>query len=200
MSKTGLFISLTAVLSLVGIGGVYALSQEPVDISGIVVAPSSTPKTVDLLPSYATLEEAALNAIKRDYQCSQAYECGGVIAQRPDGRFVVGPVSSNYRGDEVQSNLGVPIGWKLVAHHHTHPCLPDSHHTNYFSPEDTSGVISQHLLEFMGDLCTGQVHEFDYKTMKPDEEKTEDGYYLTQGRIIGTVPVSGKSMEPDTGL
>jgi hypothetical protein len=155
---------------------------------------------VDDLPAYDSLAEAGVAAIARDYKCSHVYECGGVIAQRPDGKFVVGPVRSDAAGDSVSLHYIVPSGWKLVADQHTHPCLPDSHHVNYFSPADVSNNLSGAIPGFMGDLCTGKVHFYDPATMSPNDEKTEDGFHLTQGKIVGQITVDGKSQEPDVGL
>src|SRR5580658_3157082 len=61
-------------------------------------------------PSYDTLEEAAVHGAQRLYECSHVYECGGSIAQRPDGKFVVGPVRTDYSGDSVAISHGVPMG------------------------------------------------------------------------------------------
>jgi hypothetical protein len=164
----------------------------------VSVAPA--PAGPDSLPAYSTLEEAGTRAIARAYQCSHVYECGGVIAQRPDGKYVVGPVRSDYSGDSVEIAYGVPMGYKLAADYHIHPCLPQSHHVAYFSPADTSNNIARHLIGFMGDLCTGKVHEFDPLTMKPDTDTLEDGLYLTQGKIVGQISVDGTKQEPNTGL
>src|ERR1700674_4119454 len=92
---------------------------------------------VNGLTGYDALEEAGVHGIERAYQCSHAYECSGSIALRPsDGKYVVGPVRSDYAGDSVQVNHSVPPGWKLVADFHTHPCNADSHDVGYFSPQD----------------------------------------------------------------
>ena len=154
------------------------------------------------LPTYDTLEEAGVHAIERDYKCSHAYECGGVIAQRPDGKYVVGPVHSEMQGDSVQIPTGVPKGWKLAADHHIHPCLAVSHEVAYFSPQDIEGSLAQNIPSFMGDMCTGKVHEFDPAKDSPNNEEpvTSPGIHITQGRIIGQIAVDGISMEPNTGL
>jgi hypothetical protein len=152
------------------------------------------------LPSYATIEEAGLQAILRAYKCSPYYECTGAIAQRPDGRFVVGSVHSDYSGDKVEGAHGVPKGWKLVGDFHTHPCLPDSHYPGVFSPEDIDSIMAHGVIGFLGDLCTGKVHMFDPHTMAPQTHLFEDGSWSTEGKVIGVIPVSGLSVEPKQGM
>lgn len=150
-------------------------------------------------PVFATVQEAAIQGIKQAYVCSHFYECAGVIAINPDGKYVAGPVHTSYAGDGVTDRDGVPMGYKLVASYHTHPCLPDSHHVGYFSNTDTVDYYDNHITGFMGDLCTGEVHEFDIDTMKPGETQVEDGVWLTKGKIIGKIAVDGHSMEPNVG-
>lgn len=174
------------------------LPPTPTQSKQAVIVPAKHLASDDL-PAYDTLEEAAVHAEARAYVCSHYYECGGTIAQRPDGRYVVGPVSSDYHGDDMMIHHGVPAGWKLVADFHTHPCLPDSHLPGYFSPQDTMENIAKRITGFVLDQCTGKVHEFDPLTMKPDAEQVE-GYYLTAGRVIGQIPVVGTSIEPSMGL
>jgi hypothetical protein len=154
------------------------------------------------LTGYDTLEEAGVRGIERAYRCSHAYECSGSIALRPsDGKYVVGPVRSDYAGDSVQVNHSVPPGWKLVGDFHTHPCNDSSHDVGYFSPQDMAEVTATGVTGFMGDLCTGEVHEFTPGRDKPNDVYLEDQeIYLSKGRVIGHIAVDGKSMEPDTGI
>lgn len=157
--------------------------------------------TLETLTGYDTLEEAAVHAVERAYACSHVYECGGVIAVREsDGKYVVGPVSSSYSGDSVQFRHGSPLGSHVVATYHTHPCHPQSHFDEYFSPEDLMGDITEHLVGIMGELCTGRVHEFDPLSMRPDTDEVQPGTFITQGKIIGQIKVDGASVEPDQGF
>jgi hypothetical protein len=152
------------------------------------------------LPSYATIEEAGLQAILRAYKCSPYYECTGAIAQRPDGRFVVGSVHSDYSGDKVEGAHGVPKGWRLAGDFHTHPCLPESHYPGIFSPQDIEDILEHGVVGFLGDLCTGKVHMFDPRTMAPHTHLFEDGSWSTEGKVIGVIPVTGVSLEPVQGM
>jgi hypothetical protein len=156
------------------------------------------------LPGYDTLVEAGIHAGARAVACSEVYECGGAIAQRPDGKFVVGPVSSSYYGDSVNADYGVPTGWKLAAGYHAHPCLPDSHFPWLFSPQDMANAFYMGVPEFVVDQCSGKVHEFDPKVDKQNDVVIEGGrHYASGGRIVGSVPIPGGlnvSKEPDTGL
>lgn len=188
---------------LLALVAVFLLAA-PAAVSPLTVAqiPISLIAALDDLPAYDTLEEAGVHAIARAYQCSHAYECGGPIAQRPDGKFVVGPVYSSYLGDSLEMHHGVPPGWKLVADYHTHPCLPQHHDVPYFSPQDLEGYLSERLPGFMGDLCTGNVHEFVPGKDAPDNEEppNDPGVHLTQGRIVGHIAVDGIDQEPNTGM
>jgi hypothetical protein len=158
--------------------------------------------SVEALTGYDTLEEAGVHGIERAYQCSHSYECSGAITLRPsDGKYVVGPVRSDYSGDSVQVNHNVPMGWKLVADFHTHPCNAESHDVGYYSPQDMAEVTAVGITGFMGDLCTGEVHEFTPGKDKPNDVYLEDQeIYLSKGRIVGHITVDGKSQEPDTGI
>jgi hypothetical protein len=159
-------------------------------------------RTDDSLTGYDTLEEAGVHGIERAYQCSRAYECFGAIALRPsDNKYVVGPVRTDYAGDSVQVDHKVPPGWKLVADFHTHPCNADSHEVPYFSPQDMAEVTARKITGFMGDLCTGEVHEFTPGRDSPNDAYIEEQeLYLSKGRVVGHIAVDGKSMEPDTGI
>ena len=167
--------------------------MEQLDIGGIEGA-------LDKLPSYATLEEAAVHAMMRGSQCSHYYECGGAIAQRPDGKYVVGPISSDSEGDSTHISHTVPPGWKLVADYHTHTCLKATHYVDFFSPQDVMGYLTDNIVGFMGDMCTGDVHEFVPGKDSPNDVRVAENLYLTHGRVIGHFPVSGIIVEPDTGL
>lgn len=160
----------------------------------------ATNAKLDKLPMYDTLEEAGVAGALRAYQCSHYYECGAPIAQRPDGKFVVGPMLSSRAGDHTEMSHAVPKGWKLVADIHDHPCLADTHYTDFFSSQDLTGGYESKIVVFMGDQCTGKVHEFDYTKDSPNDTKVEEDTYLTHGRIIGSFPVDGKSAEPKVGL
>jgi hypothetical protein len=154
------------------------------------------------LPAYATLEEAGVHAIQRAYECSHYYECGGVIAQRPDGKFVVGPVESDGDGTSVSIRHSVPSGWKEVASYHTHPCLTKTHLPSFFSPQDIEGDVELRETGFLGDLCTGDVHEFTPGRDSPNDAEAglDTGVWLTHGRIIGHITVDNTVIEPNTGL
>lgn len=156
----------------------------------------------DSLPAYPTLEEAGVYAAKRLYQCSHVYECGGVIAKRPDGKFEVGPVSSSYDGDHVGIDHSVPPGYKMVADYHSHPCLPDSHAVEFFSPQDIAGDTALRIVGFMLDECTGAVHEFTPGRDAPNDVQVDEMelIFLTRGRVVGHIVVDGKNQEPKTGL
>lgn len=199
------FLGVLALLLMGGgsiVAGIVALAPVPSPASGkvLILGAEDSGALLESLPSYATLEEAGVHAIEKAYACSHYYECGGPIAQKPDGRYVVGPVRSDASGDSVGMSHTVPAGWKLVADYHTHPCLADTHYVDFFSPQDLSNSFSSKIIGFMGSLCDGNVHEFDPSRDSPNDVKVDDDIYLTHGRIIGKISVDGKSVQPVTGL
>ena len=155
--------------------------------------------TLDDLPTYDTLNEAAVYGAKRLYLCSHVYECGGVIAQRPDGKFVVGPLVSSYAGDHVNFGRGAPIGYKVLATIHSHPCLADSHEPDFFSPQDMIDVITHKEAGYMLNQCTGEVHLLTPENIHL-QQPSEGDIYIPKGEIIGKIPVSGASVEPNVGF
>jgi len=158
---------------------------------------------VEALPAFDTLQEAGVYGIVRSYLCSPYYECGGIIIRRlGDGKYVVGPVHTDYSGDSLEQDHHVPPGYVLVADFHTHPCLPQSHSVSYFSPQDISGNLAEHTIGFMGDLCSGDVHEFDPLKDRPADEPVPGtpGIYSTRGRVIGHVQITRVSLEADQGV
>lgn len=154
------------------------------------------------LPRYDDLREAAVEAARRLYQCSHYYECGGIIAQDPKGKYVIGPnMVTLDHGDEVNVPHGVPIGWKFVAEFHSHPCLPVTHEVSFFSPNDTSNYLENKIVGYMLDQCTGEVHEFVPGRDSPNDTEMlpgNPGSWSTHGRVIGKIEVDGLSVEAVT--
>lgn len=151
------------------------------------------------LPAYDTLNEAGIAAIKRAYKCSEYYECGGAIAKRPDGKFVVGAVHTDYDGASMTGAHKVPKGRSLAGDYHTHPCLPVSHYVSVYSPEDLTDAQVHGIPAFLGDLCKGDVHVYDPHSMPAETILLEDDTWTTPGAIIGKIIVTGRSLEPDEG-
>jgi hypothetical protein len=102
------------------------------------------------------------------------------------GLFMVLPPTTSYAGDHVELH-GSELGGLVVASYHTHPCLPD-HYVQFFSPPDLNEPLYFRRPVFMGDFCTGNVHEFKPGD-KPDAEEVDSGggntLYLPKGRILG---------------
>lgn len=142
---------------------------------------------------YDTIEEAATRGLHDITTKSSAtfYEWGGVIIQSAAGKFAALPPETSNAGDHVRidddaSPVLALVGATIVATYHTHPCLT-GYNVEYFSPPDLVASIFWHRITFMGDLCTGKVHEFRPGD-KPDVEKPPgDGndFWLTKGRIVG---------------
>jgi hypothetical protein len=154
----------------------------PIDLGAIFdLAPAVVP------PGYDTLTEAAFEAFKAvaAKPTSIYYEWGGIIVQLKSGKYAPLPAVTTFEGDHV-SISGPGMFGKVVATYHTHPCVPE-HYSEFFSPPDLSSAIFEHMTVFMGDLCTGHIHEFKPGD-KPDVEAADHDDlppFLTKGRIIG---------------
>jgi hypothetical protein len=140
-------------------------------------------------PKFDTAELAAIAALKQiaDHHGGY-YEWGGMIAKTQDGKYAFTAPSTDYEGDNVTIRRDLPPDMEVVGGYHTHPCLPQ-HDVEFFSPEDLMAVIWGHQpMEFMGDFCTGNVHQFKLGD-QPDTVATH-GIWLTKGRIIGKFTTS----------
>lgn len=152
---------------------------------------------------FDTATEAAVWAFSTIYtHISQFYEYGGVIVQKPDGKYVAAVPSTEYAGDHVEIDAD-PLLYSgtIVATYHTHPCLPSSHVPGEFSPDDLKGSREERLPAYMADLCTGNVHLFNPATdPSPDPMASRlsaalGGKLPEAGHIVGHFPVSGVSLE-----
>ena len=156
---------------------------------------NDTPHQIELLtqpPGYDTIEKAVLVGFEAiaAKPSSQYYEWGGLIVKNAKGKFIALDANTSFGGDHV--NIRDPsflLQGTVVGSYHTHPCIP-GHFIEYFSPADLMEPLFFHLTAFMGDFCTGTVHEF-LPGDKPDvEHPTDHGhtggdFFLTKGRIIG---------------
>lgn len=175
-------------------------SQRPISLTQQLALSPEIQAKLMALPSYETVNEAAVILSARLYQCSHVYECSGVIALQSDGRYSTSAVRSDEQGDRVSVIKVVPPGWKIVADVHSHPCLPDSHFPAVFSPEDVSSATMHRTPGYMVNLCTGVVRVFDPTKDSPNDAVLEEvDFYGAIGRIVGTIPVDGKSVEPNEG-
>lgn len=139
-------------------------------------------------PLFDTIEQAATAGLKAIAIKPTApfYEWGGKIVQTPGGKFAALPANTSFEGSAVSIRGGFPgMNTVTVGDYHTHPCLP-GYYVEYFSSEDMVGSIFYHRVLFMGDFCTGNVHEFKVGD-KPDVEhpNPDVSFYLSKGRIIG---------------
>lgn len=155
-------------------------------------AVSAPPKAIAAPVLYKTMEDAAIAGLKAiaAEPTSSYWEFGGTIVQIKEGGYLVLPANTSMSGDSVGIASEEMAGFfgKEVATFHTHPCVP-GHYVQYFSPDDLVHAIFFHQVVFMGDLCTGNVHEFKPGD-KPDAENPAAGdnrnIWLTKGRIVGT--------------
>lgn len=141
----------------------------------------STPK------GFPTLEAAATAALSlvASKATSTYYEWGGNLAKDiKTGEFYFSAPQTSMHGDHVHINDDDPGTLEVVGTYHTHPCLPH-HEPAYFSTGDMESTLYGHEVTFMGDLCTGKVHEFKPGD-KPDVTYLpKANVWLTEGRVLG---------------
>lgn len=147
-------------------------------------------KVVIVPAAYDTVEQAAIAGLKAVAvePTSSYYEWGGVIVKTSRGKFIALTANTNFQGDSVRIHSGDFIlpGMTIVSSYHTHPCIPE-HYVQFFSPSDLIEPLFSRRIVFMGDLCTGNVHEFKPgdKTDAEHPLADEETLWLTKGRIIG---------------
>lgn len=155
---------------------------------------SSAYADVQPVQYYDTIEEAATHGLQSVIikPTASYYEWGGALIRNRDGKFGALPAATNHAGDHVRIDtdevepLLALAGAAIVGTYHTHPCLA-GYNVEYFSPPDLVEAIFWRRVVFMGDLCTGKVHEFKPGD-KPDVERPEgdnNGFWLTKGRVVG---------------
>ncbi len=173
-------------------GGGPAKAQQRIDLPPEAltqIRAQLLPRSTTEWRRFNTLHEAALYGAQRLEDCSHYYECSGFIDIDPKGKFVVGPVRTDYNSNNVNiHSQDGPSDWKLAGDLHSHPCVP-RHDTGLFSPADMIGSLVTRTTSFMVDLCTGDVHEFIPGVTKPDEVHGGGAgdIWMTPGNIIGRV-------------
>lgn len=159
----------------------------PAQVAAVMQLLGIVPRSTSEWKRFDTLHEAAVAGAQRLVECSVYYECGGHIYKH-EGKFVMGPVHSNYASNTVTIPDDGPTGWETAADIHSHPCAPKNV-TQVFSPEDMIGAIVYRIpVAYMLDMCTGDVHEFIPNVTKIDEEQIDGEVWLSQGKIIGHIP------------
>lgn len=145
---------------------------------------------IEAPPVFNTLEEAAIAGLKSiaDKPTGAYYEWGGELIRTSTGKYMALPANTGFAGDHV--NIGDSKYERLgrkVGSYHNHPCL-SHHYVEYFSTDDMEEPIYYRRIAFMGDFCTGNVHEFKPGD-KPGAEAVGydrgEGLHLSKGRIIG---------------
>ena len=164
----------------------------------VQVLRADVPHSTAEFKHFATLHEAVMYNAARLERCSIYYECAGVIAIDPHGKFVTSAVHSDYAGDHVSMSHTIPEGWVLAADMHSHPCVPH-HAPNMFSPQDMIDSIISRTVSYMVDLCTGAVHEFVPGVTKPDQTEV-DGIWMTEGKIVGYVAAFKNEPQAHEGI
>lgn len=148
----------------------------------------------DAIVEFGSIEEAAVYALKNAYDISHYYEVGGVLTRLPNGKFAIGLPSTNWSGVAVsidydpEDYVGV-----IVGDYHQHPCNPHNFIPQSFSPQDLLEYRIHHVEGFMLDMCTGKVHAF---LPGKDVRTPDDG--ITEGRIVGRIPVTGVVTDTST--
>lgn len=163
----------------------------------LLVQTTPQPSTSDPQPKeFASADEAATHALQFVARISEAYELGGVILRKPDGKYTVGMPHTDYRGDAVEIDQDPDdYNGTIVATYHTHPCLPVSHIPTVFSPADLSEARAMNHPAYMADLCSGDVHRWspgDGYDAPPNGNPVAVLFapQLSHGAIIGHITVT----------
>lgn len=153
----------------------FSTYQDP--SSELLLEPAVDPRIFD------TMDLAAKYALQNAYIHSNIVEYGGAIYLHKDKYRFAYPVT-----DRKVASVWIPVkvynGWQVVATFHTHPCMPYTHGTQYFSDADVAGSIYDGIPYYMGNLCKGSVNKFDPRVDKPDDA-TWRSYKVTTGRVVG---------------
>jgi hypothetical protein len=154
----------------------------------LVIGQKSVPELI--VGQFDTIQEAGVYALQNAYNQSNAYEYGGIILETSEHKFLISAPTTKYSGDSTEiDHTNTHFKTWIVADYHTHPCLPYTHITSLFSEPDLASNMYLNIIGFIGDLCTGKVHEFDPSKDKPDDVTVTwpSGHVesLTDGHIIG---------------
>jgi hypothetical protein len=145
------------------------------------------------LAVFTTMDEAAIEALKRAAaNCDPRYECGGVV-RRVAGGFEASPLISTYKPFGV--DLEEFYGPDVVADFHTHICsIHNAPFANFFSAADVIANQGLHTVGYMLSLCDSNIRRYDPSQDDRDDEEVDfrSGrvIYLTCGHIVGWVPPS----------
>jgi hypothetical protein len=147
---------------------------------------------------FETFDSAAVYAIAKSYELTNAYESAGVIVVRNDMKFQVTVPRTESSGDSTSIPDFERKGFVVIADYHTHPCLPYTHWVRWFSGEDIEvaegGPLEPAVIAIMGDLCTGNVNEWAFgvdpvgDVMKHNLDNSP--VLLTKGHVIGHVEMN----------
>jgi hypothetical protein len=155
---------------------------------------------------YSSIDVAAHDALIDAYNCGeQKQECGGVIYQDDRSRaytYTVPITSGKPFGVTIPYLYSVPppVGTRVVADYHNHICSPrNAMFAAYFSFADASVNQGFHIVGYMLDGCTGNIHRYDPAQDDRDDEEVDfkphaDGtikppFYLTVGHISGWIDI-----------
>ena len=160
--------------------GAVSSAQQPLTITPL------DPPAPSIVPGFPTIEAAAIAGLKSiaAHPNSVWYEWGGLIVKTHNG-FMPLPPNTQFEGSHVHiEDYSLPPG-AVVGSYHNHPCKTEFF-SSYFSPSDLMEPIFFHKTVFMGDFCSGLVHEFKPGDKIDVEQVEPDSPWLTKGRIIGT--------------
>ncbi len=140
---------------------------------------------------FSTMDEAAIDALKRAAdRCDPNYECGGVV-RRVAGGFEASQLSTSYKPFGV--DLELFYGPDVVADFHTHICsIHNKAFADFFSTADAIANQGLHTVGYMLSRCDWNIRRYDPAQDDRDDEEVDfrSGrvIYLTIGHIVGWVP------------
>jgi len=113
---------------------------------------------IDRERAYATLDDAAVAALRLAMSVTPAYEWGGALFRCGQDYFPSLPVTSG-DSEHVSFRIAQPSGCEVAGIYHTHP--GDSEHANRFSADDVRTARRLKIPSYIGILRNGRVRVFD---------------------------------------
>lgn len=107
---------------------------------------------------YATMDEAAVAALRAAMPLSERFENGGFILLR-DGAYYYSDPVSNRRTGHIAFRAAVPAGASMAAVYHTHP--DDGDASKLFSGDDVREAKALGVPSYIGVMADGTVRRYE---------------------------------------
>lgn len=139
--------------------------------------------------SYATFVDATVAAAFKMYQESDVYEYTGLILETDLHTFRVSTPNTSWNAGSVGTQFNnLWQGYTIVAHYHSHVCMPVHAFPGVFSDTDVALYARYSTIGVLLDMCSGRVLEFAPGVDAEDYE-FPDNTFGARGRQLGSIVV-----------